>query len=247
MISVCIATYNGEKYIYQQIKSILQQLAKEDEIIISDNGSTDRTLEIIYEFLDPRIQVYSLLQSNIEHRYSKKHYLVTKNFENALRYATGDYIFLSDQDDIWKNNKVEIMISSLQQYDLVISNFDIIDAQNNVLHNLFHHSKISKCLLCNVLRMPFWGCCMAFRKEILKNAMPFPTKLIMHDNWIGILATLIGKVGYINEALIYYRRHDSNVSAERGLSINPYWFKLYYRFQFVCVLIKRVRQLKING
>ncbi|MDE5758415.1 MAG: glycosyltransferase, partial [Allobaculum sp.] len=91
MISVCIATYNGERYIETQIRSILDQLNEDDEIIISDDSSTDRTLDIIRSLNDSRIKLFA----------GNKFHSRTFNFENALKQATGDFIFLSDQDDIW--------------------------------------------------------------------------------------------------------------------------------------------------
>ncbi|EXY58193.1 glycosyltransferase, partial [Bacteroides fragilis] len=98
LISVCIATYNGEKFIVEQLKTILSQLTDFDEIIISDDHSSDCTLSLIRSFRDPRIKIY--LNEN------DKGY--TSNFENALKKATGEIIFIADQDDIWKKDKVDI-------------------------------------------------------------------------------------------------------------------------------------------
>ena len=95
MISVCIATYNGEKYLREQLDSILPQLAESDEVIVSDDGSTDGTIDLITSLNDPRIKIVS--------NSGRKGYV--GNFENALKHTTGDYIFLSDQDDIWYPNK----------------------------------------------------------------------------------------------------------------------------------------------
>ena len=103
MISVCIATYNGEKYIREQLDSILPQLGLDDEVIISDDSSTDNTLKIIEEYNDCRIKIFS----------NNKFYSPILNFENALKKAQGDFIFLSDQDDIWKSNKVEVVMKYL--------------------------------------------------------------------------------------------------------------------------------------
>ncbi len=100
MISVCIATYNGEKYIRPQIESIIVQLDPGDEIVISDDGSTDDTLNIIASFADDRIKVFDHSRDKKQKvKYSFEH--VTRNFENALRHAKGDLIFLSDHDDFW--------------------------------------------------------------------------------------------------------------------------------------------------
>lgn len=108
MISVCIATYQGEKYIREQLASILCQLDDADEIIVSDDGSTDRTLDIIRQMADHRIKIVEG-----PHRHSP-----TLNFERALQEARGDYIFLADQDDVWKPDKVQVCMKWLQEYDL---------------------------------------------------------------------------------------------------------------------------------
>ena len=117
MISVCIATYNGEKYIFEQISSILSQLGKDDEVIISDDGSTDDTIKIIESICDNRVR---LLINNGKHGF-------VSNFEKALMKSKGDFIFLSDQDDIWKSNKVQVVLKSLNKYDLVVHDADLID------------------------------------------------------------------------------------------------------------------------
>ncbi|MEM7184509.1 MAG: glycosyltransferase, partial [Spirochaetota bacterium] len=109
MISVCIATFNGEKYIHEQLVSILQQLGTNDEIIISDDSSTDNTIKMIHAINDKRIKIY---HNNVRNP--------IQNFENALRKAQGKYIFLSDQDDIWLETKISITIEHLQKYDLVV-------------------------------------------------------------------------------------------------------------------------------
>ena len=117
MVSVCIATYNGEKYLRQQIESILPQLSKEDEIVISDDCSTDRTVEILKVFKDERIKIF-VNESNLG---------VVENFENAIKQSIGEYVFLSDQDDVWKPNKVETIKQLLQTYDFVSHNAEIIN------------------------------------------------------------------------------------------------------------------------
>lgn len=121
MITVCIATYNGSRYIRQQLLSILPQLAETDEIVVSDDGSTDDTSEIVRSIGDKRIRIVDNRKGEGGKHYHKekdgKHYhkeeggknalsnSLTQNFENALRHAKGDYIFLSDQDDVWMETR----------------------------------------------------------------------------------------------------------------------------------------------
>ena len=127
-ISVCMATYNGELYIQEQVASILQQLSLGDELIVSDDHSKDRTVDLLKEFKDERIKIVTNL--------GEKGY--TKNFENALNYATGEIIFLSDQDDVWVSYKIIRMMKYLKEYDLVVSNAYITDEFLNVIsHSAF--------------------------------------------------------------------------------------------------------------
>lgn len=198
-ISVCIATYNGEKYIGEQLQSILKQLAETDEVILSDDGSTDRTLDIVQSFNDPRIQIFN----------NDSHYFKW-NFINALNHSTGDIIFLADQDDVWLDGKVKRCVQMLEQYDLVVHDSRIADGNLNVFCNSFfdfYHS--GKGILKNSLNNTYFGSCMAFRRNILNNATPFPkTNEIGHDIWLGLVAEMTGKVIFLHEPYLIYRRHD---------------------------------------
>ena len=103
MISVCLATYNGELFLKEQLTSILKQLGDSDEVVVSDDGSTDLTLTILQEFNDPRIKVFH--HDKRKQKYSFDY--ATHNFENAINNSSGDVIFFSDQDDIWMPDKIE--------------------------------------------------------------------------------------------------------------------------------------------
>ena len=124
MISVCIPTYNGGKFIRQQLGSILSQLSNDDEIIISDDSSTDNTLEIINSFNDKRIKV---LENNTFHS-------PIYNLENALKQAGGDYIFLSDQDDEWMLNKISVVMEHLKSANLVVHDAQVVDGEGKQLY-----------------------------------------------------------------------------------------------------------------
>ncbi len=207
MITVCIATYNGARFIEQQIRSILPQLEENDEVILSDDGSTDKTISIVSNIADARIRI---IPNN-----GKKH-SPTTNFENALKYAKGDYIFLSDQDDIWMSQKVKKMMGILKQgrYDCVVSDAMVTDAEGNITsHSLFkimhvRHNRIYNLFVHN----GYTGCCMAFNKNVLKKSLPFPDNIPMHDIWIGNVAAFFFNVGFINEPLIKFRRHEDAAS-----------------------------------
>jgi len=222
MISVCIATYNGEKYVKQQLASILCQIAKDDEIIISDDGSDDNTLSIVSEFNDSRIKVI-----DGAHRHSPAF-----NFENALRHAKGEYIFLSDQDDVWMPNKVEVMLKYLHDVDCVVSDCVVVDGDLNVLNESFYvHNGTKTGIIYNLfVKNGYLGCCMAFNRKIMDAILPFPCDIPMHDIWIGNVAAVKYKVKFIPEKLIKFRRHKYTNSPTAHKSIYSLKEKLYFRY-----------------
>ena len=225
-----MATYNGEKYIKEQVSSILQQLGEDDELIVSDDGSTDSTLDVVASFHDPRIKVFNGPQTGL-----------TYNFENAIKNANGDYLFLSDQDDVWESNKVERMMEALRYDDLVVSDAWISD-ENAVStgKSLYDIYKPHKGFWPTLYHTTYIGCCMAFRRKILKKLLPFPPHIIMHDYWIGQIADLYYKTSYIPDKLLRYRRHGNNSSAlttrKSSLSLLQ---KLEYRFWIVRYVLAR--------
>lgn len=148
MISVCMATHNGEKYISEQIDSILVQLSKEDEIVISDDGSTDNTLSIIEAYQDHRLKVHRFQQPE---KSSHPHLYVTKNFENAIRQAKGDFIFLSDQDDCWMKDKVLKCMEYLKDNILVVHDAET-HCGNTVMGGVFMNISSSNLTTCRSIR-----------------------------------------------------------------------------------------------
>ena len=229
MISVCMATFNGERYIKEQLDSILPQLGEFDEVVVSDDNSTDRTIEVIKSYGDERIRLFE------EQSFSSP----TFNFENALKQANGDQIFLSDQDDIWAPNKVEIIRDYLKDYDLVVSDAFIIDEFGNQIENSFFELNRSKQgLVRNIMRNSYLGCAMAFNRNVLEKALPFPSDCPMHDWWLGLIGECYGDVYLIESKLISYRKHGSNVSSTGERSKFSLRKKLVMRFMLVKSLIK---------
>lgn len=232
MVSVCMIIYNGEKYIKEQLQSILQQLSPDDEVIISDDGSTDKTIETIHNLNDDRIRVlrHSAPTTNFSGTMGVC-YKVGRNAENALKEARGEYIFLADQDDVWMSGKVEACLDSLKHNDLVITNHIPVDSKLSYLVEEDKITPIEKPTFINtLLHTQFLGCCMAFRKSLLYHILPFPSQPLMHDIWIGLMALKFGKIGLIQKPYLLYRRHGSNVSANIDKkSDNPLKFKLLYR------------------
>jgi glycosyltransferase involved in cell wall biosynthesis len=223
-ISVCMPVYNGGLYLRAQLSSILEQLDESDEIIIADDGSTDNSLAIIAEFGDYRIRVIP----------GEKSSHPSYNLERALEAASGMYIFLSDQDDVWKPNKVAQMLQALKGSSLVVHDCEVVDQNLAPLHPSFYQSHGSKAGLAqNILRNSYLGCCMAFKAELLKKALPFPRPIGMHDIWLGVVAEMWHKTIFINDNLLYYRRHEKNASTTSNASRLNLWQQLVLRLRLV--------------
>lgn len=199
MISVCVATYNGERFVEAQLRSILSQLGPEDEVIVSDDESTDKTLQVVESLKDKRIRVL----------HSTAHYFKW-NFHNALQAAKGDIIFLSDQDDVWLPGKVEKCLKALEEVDMVVHDSRVVDNEMQEIYpSFFRFYGSGPGLLKNALNNTYFGSCMAFRRRVLDAALPFPeSNEIGHDIWLGLVAEMTGSVRFLDEPLLLYRRHD---------------------------------------
>ena len=232
-ISVCIPTYNGEKYIGEQLESILKQLDMQDEVIIYDDKSTDHTLEVVRRLNDNRIRIYNHSKEHNPYRSAYKNiYYVYKNVENALQHATGNIIFLSDQDDIWLPGKVKRIVQEFRQgADLVLHDNIVVDAQCRIIcRSYFEHSHPSMNPLRILFRCYFQGASMAFSEHVKNKVLPFPSLPVSHDHWIAINAYFRKqKIAIIREQLMLYRRHEDNVSPSTQKSPNSLCFKIGYR------------------
>lgn len=236
-ISVCMATYNGAKYIKEQLQSILLQLKESDEVIISDDGSTDETLPLIESFADKRIKIYHHKKRNTKFHLDNS----THNFENALKLCTGDIIFLSDQDDVWLPKKVELMVKGLKDAMLVVSDCKLVDNELKIIHpSYFEQNGVHEGIINNFIRYTLVGCCMAFRRELLNKALPFPPTKVGHDLWLAFMAYHYYNVGLIREPLMLFRRHGNNVTPCGSKSSYSLVFKINYRCVIMWAFLKRV-------
>jgi glycosyltransferase involved in cell wall biosynthesis len=210
-----MAAYQGEGYVAIQLRSILEQLHDDDEIILVDDGSTDRTCNEVSALQDPRL----ILIQSAENRG------VLRAFETALSRCSGEIVFLSDQDDVWLAKKVETVMNAFASDPavmLVASDAILIGEDGAKIGDSFYatRGKFRGGLWSNLLIGKFHGCTMAFRSTLLRRALPFPPgRLVHHDTWIGCVNALIGgKTKYIAEPLVAYRRHSTNVTGRVKLS-----------------------------
>ncbi len=231
MISVCMATYNGGKYIRQQLLSILPQLSEGDEIVISDDGSTDNTLAEVRSLECPLVRIVEGPRKGSP----------VLNFENALRHAQGDYLFLCDQDDVWEADKVAVMMAALREVSCVVSDCTVVDAGLRQLSPSFysvvrkHEGRWYNLLVRNC----YLGCCMAFRREVAERALPFPPSVAMHDIWLGNVAAFFFSLRFIPDRLMRYRRHGANASSTSDPSNHSLAEKIAIRLQVAHALWQR--------
>ena len=227
-ISVALAAYKGEKYIAEQIDSILSQLGENDELIVSDDYPQGETRAIVegYAAKDARV---TYLEGEGKG--------VIINFENALKACSGDVIFLCDQDDVWLPDKVKTVIKEFENSaQLVLHNASITDGDLNVTNpSCFsvHGANASMCK--NLLKNTFVGCCMAFTKELLSETLPFPEGIAMHDWWIALVALKRKrKTVLVEKPLILWRRHGENVTGNKTTAMQ----KITWRLKMLSALVK---------
>lgn len=239
-ISVCLATYNGQAFIVQQLESILGQLGPEDEVVVSDDASSDATVERITSLGDPRITV---------HR-NRRNLGYSKNFENSLRRATGDLIFVADQDDVWLPDKVVTMVQALEVHDLVVSDVVIVDGDlRETAPSHFDAYGVCAGFLRNFLRTRYIGAAMAMHRRVLDVALPLPGRsdLCAYDYWLACVAELYFDVGLVRRPLMLYRRHDQTASS--GGSASPYSVAHRVAVRAYCALqlVRRLRRRRALG
>lgn len=241
MISVCIATFNGEKYIREQLDSILAQISHDDEVVVCDDGSNDATLSIISSFDDVRIRVFV---NPVRLGY-------VANFERALTLSVGDWIFLSDQDDIWLPGRVVEMMNFFvgnSRALLVASNFDLIDDMGAAVGEFRKLKPVSRFTIVNIGRiflgrMPYYGCTFLFKRIILDYCLPIPSGIESHDIWIALIANLFGDVANIPGATLRHRIHSRNVTVKNRRNL---FVVLKSRSRFLAALSMRFLKLKLK-
>lgn len=237
-ISVAMASYNGVRYIGEQLESILKQLGECDEIIISDDGSSDGTVELIekYQKQDERIHFVKGPGKGIK-----------KNVENAIKNARGSYIFLADQDDIWLEQKTEHVMRAFEQNgcSLVIHDAKVFQDENTgniIMDSFFKFRNSGSGAMKNIIKNSYIGCCMAFKSELKEVILPIPKSIEMHDQWIGVLNDYKNNNScFLKEPLILYRRHGENNSAMTHYGIGK---MLRNRIVFCICFLMRI--LKIS-
>lgn len=213
-ISVVMATYNGERYLKEQIQSVLLELLPGDELIIVDDNSQDGTFEILGSLNSPGVFVVR----------NPVNLGVSATFEFGLALSNNDLIFLCDQDDVWLPGKRAAFVSVFDEdpaVSVVISDAEVIDGCGQLIAPSFMATKggFVGGVLATVWRNRYLGCAMALRRTLLAAALPVPRYIPMHDMWFGVVGRMTGKVVYLPTPLLMYRRHSGNVSPSSRQSL----------------------------
>ncbi len=229
-ISVAMCTYNGERYLVEQLNSLLTQTCLPNELVICDDGSTDGTLAILENF-----QKNVLFKVHI-HK-NQKPLGTTKNFEKAIRLCTGSYIFPCDQDDVWLPTKIEVLTNYLNQnpgVEMVFSNAKLVDVALNDLHRSqwdvvrFKEEQrkkweSGKAVMVMLGGNRVTGCTTAIRSTLVEVSVPFPTDIpkTIHDTWLAWVATVRRSIMPLDVALVLYRQHDAQQVGSRPRVMPP--------------------------
>ncbi len=230
-VSIALATYNGERFLHQQLNSLLAQSRLPEEIIICDDGSTDSTKSILNEYKKKHPEIIAVYENKTNLGY-------IKNFERCISLCTGDYIALCDQDDIWEPQKLEILQNTIGESVLIHSDASLIDSDGEIIEISFTAvgKKDIKVDFTTLFFKPsITGCTLMFDRKILADIPAFPA-LIPHDYFISLLASEKG-IAYVPIPLVKYRQHDKNIlgyqrhKTKKGLLFYARYFFLYKQIQ----------------
>jgi len=217
MFSICIATYNGEKYIRSQLLSILSQITDDDEIIVCDDNSTDSTVKEILKLSDSRIKV-QINPVRLGH---------VRNFEAAMLLSKHKYLLLSDQDDIWLEGRVDMLKKKAEEDNhtlLIASNFDIINESGTLIGYFRDLLPVSGSVFRQIFliltgKSLYFGCTFFMRREFLEMALPIPKCIESHDIWFALIASSVKSVKNMMEPTIQHRVHANNLTPKKRRSI----------------------------
>lgn len=220
MINLLLATYNGEKYLKEQLDSLFYQTYQDFKILVRDDGSKDSTINIVREYEKVYPSKIKLIQDDYGNLGS------SKSFMKLLEYCDSEYIMFCDQDDVWLPNKIELSFRKIKELEenenidipfLVFTDLKVVNQQLTVIEDSFwKYQKLipgiskdwKKLLSQNVIT----GCTMIINKKAKDCCLPFELEMMIHDQWIGVNIAKYGKVDFLKEQTIFYRQHGNNVA-----------------------------------
>jgi len=222
-VDILLSTYNGEAYIKDQLDSIFDQSYKNIRVVVRDDGSCDRTLEIVKEYDVEILEAYENLGAKMS---------FAALLEYALNSSNSKYFMFADQDDVWSSDKVQKSIDRIKEFEkentksmplLIHSNLRVVDENLKIMDSSFwHYSQIdpaknsfNRLLLQNTVT----GCTMLINRELAYLALPIAPEAIMHDWWIALVAAKFGKIVALKESTMDYRQHSSNDTGAKGFTL----------------------------
>lgn len=232
-ISIALASYNGERYIREQLDSILAQTVQDFELIVCDDCSTDSTVEILNKYAekDGRIKIFEN-ETNLGFK---------KNFEKAISLCSGEYIALSDQDDIWLPEHLEKLLSIIESNSLACGNALMVDGCGNSLgrnlnevDSLFAFNSETVLYKQFFSSNPFQGASMLLRSDFVRSVLPVPEKIRFHDSWFAYCACMENGIAYTFDAINKYRQHGNNVTFSFHNKTNR---------NFICAIYSKIKIL----
>lgn len=237
-VSVAMAVYNGLPFLAEQLASVLSELRPEDELVIVDDHSTDGSLALLQSLVDLRL----VLLTN-EHNLG-----VRLTFERALSACTRQVVLLCDQDDIWIAGKRDALVKPFEQdpqCTVVVSDAEVIDGRGAILSRSFMASRggFRGGWWSTLVKNRYLGCCMALRRDVVVLGLPIPHKAPMHDMWFGMLAVSCGRVHYLPQPYLQYRRHGKNVSPSSRAGVAK---MLSWRWNLLVEVFRRLRHRSMN-
>ena len=245
-ISVVVAAYNGEKYLKEQLDSIISELEKGDELIVSLDRSTDNSRAVLKQWLNDKYDEIVEKELIVFAGYGPGKGALA-NFESALSKASGDVIFLADQDDVWVSGKRSQVIRWFTDKKVMVVLHDAYICDENLdvmLPSFFSLRQVRRGVLSNLIKNSYLGCCMAIRRDVVRASLPFPKDLPMHDQWLGILGESMGRVIILKKPLLYYRRHPGTVTDfnhSNTLQMVKWRVNITYNFLTRRTLIRKMR------
>ncbi|SCH20745.1 Chondroitin polymerase [uncultured Clostridium sp.] len=234
MIDILMATYNGEKYVSEQIESIINQTYSDWKLFIRDDGSKDNTLSVIKEYANKYPEKIVVIEDG------KRGLGAKLNFAELMKYSKNDYCMFADQDDFWINEKIQLTFDEMKRLEekyskntpiLVHTDLKVVDSNLNILNESFwEYQKLdaNKRALNNLLvQNNITGCTMMMNRKLMEMSTNIPQGCIMHDWWIGLVASCFGQIGIVNKQTMLYRQHGGNeVGAHNYKSLKYYTSKL---------------------
>lgn len=241
-VSIAMTTFNGARYVKEQLESLLAQTIAPAEIIISDDCSTDDTREIIssYSLRNPRIVLLK----------NTRTFGFVKNFELAISRSSGDYVALADQDDIWEPDKLKKLLNNIGSSALIHSDASVIDSSGKNIHSSwssFYKKNIGQPFLDHIMQKnTITGCTALFTRDLASLLLPFPEEIPFHDWWLALVAYRNGGIAYYPDPLVRYRLHSANAIGA-GLPQLSRSRQFHQNVRYYTCLLSKKKLLKLTG